>query len=282
MIDNIQKYTLPYIAIRGIISYAFYQISEKRIIANFDKIKINERGYQDRVEKIPELLTKFVNILEKNVEKENLNNLYYNLKDVKIKKKLYLKLLGIFGKYNSYENSIEYSAEKAIAHELLHLASTCYDKKNNTGQCGFVHYNGLLTFGRALNEGYTDLLARRFFNQKTRIYHDEVITAHFLELLVGEKNMHQYYFNNNIVGLINHLSKYMDKKDAIKFLLDMNLAFEFKNQFNPIYKLKYVQLQLKLYSLLKQYNWKLSTQFEVLKLLDCTTTTRTIIKKKTV
>jgi hypothetical protein len=70
MIDNIQKYTLPYIAIRGIISYAFYQISEKRIIANFDKIKINERGYQDRVEKIPELLTKFVNILEKMLKKK--------------------------------------------------------------------------------------------------------------------------------------------------------------------------------------------------------------------
>ncbi len=129
MKNSLIIYIAPYMIASGATSYVFAKMNEKKIIANFNKIKVGKRNFKKDSTKIPEELKELVKTIEKKVDKENLNNLYNNLKSVKVNRNFKMLLLAISGKYNTEKNTLEYSINSSIEHEFLHLASSHYDEK---------------------------------------------------------------------------------------------------------------------------------------------------------
>lgn len=246
-------YLAPLMLANGATNYILSKCQEKKIIANFNDIKT---GYVTSINKhfvIPNEIKDMVQLLEKSIPNENLYNLYNNLKTVQIEKQLSLLLLGIKGKYDSKNNILSYSLISSLEHELIHLASSYYDKGKQFWQSGFLNYSNNLVFAKAFNEGYTDLTARRIFNKKTKFYDEEVKIVEKIEQLFDKERLQKYYFNNDTVALINTLCKYMKREEVIKLFVTFDLGFDLKKQGNLIYKVIYASLESKLSDLYKQY-----------------------------
>lgn len=247
-------YLAPLMLANGATNYILSKNQEKKIIANFNNIKT---GYVTSINKnfvIPSEIKDLIQQLEKNIPKEYLYNLYNNLRTVQVEKQLSLLLLGIKGKYDSKNNILSYSLISCVEHELIHLASSYYDKDKNIWQSGFLNYSNNLVFAKAFNEGYTDLTARRIFNKKTKFYDEEVKIVEKFEQLFDKGKLQKYYFNNDVVALINTLCKYMKREEAIKLLITFDLGFDLKKQANLIYKVIYASLESKLSDIYKQYH----------------------------
>lgn len=274
----ILNYLAPYMVANGGISYAFYKSNEKKLMENFEKMQTKKC----RVKKIniPKEYKDIVDTFENHVDINNLNNLYNNIQNIKINRDIKLLLLGIGGKYSTEKNSINYSLERFRFHELMHMASTYFDEEQKINQTGFVHYLDKLSCGKALNEGYTDLMTRRIFKEKTKFYNSEVRLAMFIELLIGKESMQKYYFNNDFVGFINHLSKFIGREESLKFITISDLGFDLKKMGNPAYKAIYTNLELKLCNLFKEHNTSLKNQFDYLNLIDDDFITKNLTKIK--
>ena len=280
--DGLLTYVAAFILVNGVGNYVLFKKTEKKVITDFDHVKIAKLSSQYSIVKnIPDEIKILVKIIEEKVDSENLKNLYNNLSNVKVRQSFLLLLQGIKGQYNGEENILEYSLKTAKGHELLHLASSYYDKKNNICQSGFITHIGNVTFGRALNEGYTDLLTRRLFNSGTSFYNGEVKITRFFELLLNKKEMEKYYFNNDMPGLIKQLSNYVSREEAIKLITLFDFGFALKRQGNPAYLLVYEDLQLKLCNIYNKNKPKsLLKQYEYLQLLDESIVTKTVQKIK--
>lgn len=277
--DNfILNYLAPYMVANGGISYAFYKMNEKKILENFDKMKTATRT--GIATNIPKEHEEIIKIFRENVNRRNLKNFYYNIQDLKITKNNKLMLLGIGGKYSTEKNTIEYTLDSTLWHEVFHMASTYHNKETDVTQTGFVHYLDKISCCKALNEGYTDLCQRRVFNQKSKFYNGEVRFAIFLELLIGKENMEKYYFQNDFVGLVNHLSQYIDQKDVLKFFTALDFGFDMKKMSNPTYKAVYSYLELKLCELLKENNKDMEQITEYQNLIDESNITKVLTKVK--
>lgn len=261
-------------------NYVLHKQKEKKIIADFNKTTITKKREIPDENIIPNSLKRLVYQLEKNIDKENLNNLYRNLNDVTINKRFLMILGGIAGKYNSEKNTIDYSIKSALAHEFIHMASSYYDKDNNIKQSGFIDYSNNLAYGKALNEGYTDLLTRRIFNPTTKFYNEEVRVVRFVELLFDKKSLEKYYFTNDFIQVVKNLNKFMSTEEAIKLITTFDLGFDLKRQGNPAYKIIYTNLELKISDIFEKNNKSLLKQVDYLKLLSESPITSTIQKIK--
>ncbi len=266
--NSLLPYIVPYMLVNGATNFVSSKLSEKKIISNFHNFEFDKPFIDKNNIIIPDELKKYVEVLEKNICKENLSNLYNNITDVEVNKQPLLVLMGIKGKYDSEKNTLEYAQKSSIGHELLHLASSYHDKDKNITLSGFINYDKDFKYGKALNEGYTDLLARKLFNDKVSFYNEEVRIIKFLELLLNKDELQKYYFNNDLYGFIKRLETYMNKEDSIKFVLNFDLGFSLKKQANPLYKAVYTNLELQLCDLFKKHNKSLLKQIDYLKLLD--------------
>lgn len=102
---------------------------------------------------------------------------------------------------------------KTTKHELFHLSTNDGDKS------GFYINN----YARALNEGYTQILAERYFAEgigKTYLF--EVMFVKIIEQLVGQDKMEKYYFDLDLVSLINDLSKYESEQNIVNFIENLD------------------------------------------------------------
>lgn len=199
-------------------------------------------------------LIKFRKKLYKKFKSENLNLLNNNIKSLKVKIKyvapeiLLLKFAS--GKYKIRKNKIElikYFKDGTTHHELLHMASTFYDKKAKLGFCGFQQINYLKeeTIGRGLNEGYTEILTNRFFKKETKnIDYSYEICKFFvlkLEEIVEKDRMEKFYITADLAGLCKYLTNFDDFKNIILFLLNLdyliNHASLSKKKFKRYYEL---------------------------------------------
>ena len=175
-------------------------------------------------------------------KKSSIRNLGNNFQTLKINKKNKNKLImiikndGTQGNYNPKRNEINtYNDKKTtLNHELLHAASSNpffssigfnrifkENKENN------LRYNEI---GRGLNEGYTELLNNRISKEKSYSYIHLNKIAYLIELLFENKNeMKDYYFNNDIEGIIYELNKYINKEEIINLLIDIDELYYNKN-----------------------------------------------------
>ena len=176
-----------------------------------------------------EYIDKFISVITFNFDSVDLNNFYCNIKDIKIndKKPIRLPLMGSIttGRYDCTDNSIDiYNAEPGVIyHELFHMASSRYEdsaRYEGFATNDYENYYGYI--GHGLNEGYTELLTRRYFNTNEELslaYDYLIYFANLIEMIIGKDNMQKYYLNANLPGLVLYLSKYFSK-DTAELLID--------------------------------------------------------------
>ena len=187
-------------------------------------------------------IRRFVRIMETNFSREDLANFYNNFQSVEVSsKKLGFILLNILlrrnivGMYNTKDNVIRIDSKYAssIYHELLHMASTI--KTNGVYYSGFnqISYEGgEKSFGRGINEGYTEFLAQRYFTDasiKSTAYFYETRIAFHIEDIVGRGKMEKLYLRSNLKGLIDELKRYSSEENVLEFISNMDQFSDYVN-----------------------------------------------------
>lgn len=143
--------------------------------------------------------------LNKNVPINLLNCYYDNIKDLKYYENYYdLYKYEALGYYQRHDNRIVI-IDNVIFHELLHTAF-------NT---------------KFLCEGYTEFLNHKFFNKychnSYNSYQHETMICSILEEIIGEQKMIEYFFTNNVDGLVRDLSNlYGTKEEAKNFIKNLD------------------------------------------------------------
>lgn len=194
-------------------------------------------------------LIKFRKKLYKKFKNDNLKLLNFNITTLKIKIKyiapeiLLLKFNS--GKYYIKRNKIiilNSFKEESLSHELLHMASSIYDPRYNIAFCGFqqINFNKKETVGKGLNEGYTDLLNKRYFNDRTKYssyaYDLCMFFSEKLEQIVEKDKMEQFYLNADLFGLFKYLNNFDEGKNIVCFfvILDIlvdNISYSKRNKY---------------------------------------------------
>lgn len=180
-------------------------------------------------------ITDFIKIMKKNPNFD-LNIFFENIKTLKIKsdqkyfpenvqkfKKQFGNSLGGF--YRISENTVYLWKDCSfiLYHELFHVASTPRTANKETVITGFDQKINDKTIGESLNEGYTNLLTRRYFDENAIFYssyHFESNVTEIIEKLIGEDKMIKYFSTANLYGLISELTKYASSNEVIQFLID--------------------------------------------------------------
>ena len=178
----------------------------------------------------------------------NLDNFMRNIDNIKIYNK-WMNVFNLFdgtmAEYDSKKNTISlytpYLLETTFNHELLHVASSYYDKENDINYCGFFQENKSATLGDALNEGYTEYLNDKLFyiDISKTYYLYEMVVASLMEIIVGPNNMQKLYFDGDLYSLINILKKYNTLDGIRKFLLKMDFIMD--NRDNMLLRNKVVK-----------------------------------------
>lgn len=189
----------------------------------------------------------FKNKIVNNFDDLDLANFYSNILTLKVKKssnEVYGKLkIDVPSTYDYEKNVIIIDKHKiddyCLYHELFHLASNSFIKDND--MVGFYQYDHKKNLGQGLNEGYTELLTRRYFgkNNDSYSYEFEVIIAKCLEDIIGMKKMQSLYLRADLANLIGLLSKYVKTDDVIQFIKDLDYVSSFI--FNTEYQKTIIQ-----------------------------------------
>jgi len=188
--------------------------------------------------------------IESIIPKEASNNFYKNLSTLKIEIKKGEETQSTVGSsirtcsYNPLENKIKISQEyieyiselveeniiqsaephiiQAWAHELLHMASTVYDKESGIIRSGFDEYKDdgtAISANRGLTEGATEDLSRiiceRIFGTEVREeifsingYKKEMLIAQQLKMLCQNEFIEQYFGANGIQKIKTRIISY--------------------------------------------------------------------------
>ena len=123
---------------------------------------------------------------------------------------------------NMTEVEQQYDLDSTFTHELLHLATTY--RRGVVVSMGFQQVVPGVNFaGAGLNEGYTELINKRYFEKKTGndikmiygAYEEQQIFSIGIERLIGRKKMEQLFFDADLDGLVQEMTKYTDRQTAI-------------------------------------------------------------------
>lgn len=232
-LEKTKKYLEAYIKKENIKKPTYDALSEqeKQILANIlIKLKKDNKELYEFSKKLI-LFTK----------KSNLRNFENNITKLKIYKNKKNKLLMfikndyVIGTYEPIINIIKIHDDKktTLTHELLHTSSS----NPKYISIGFnTMFNEVETnlkydeFGRGLNEGYTELLNNRISKGKSYSYLFLNKIAYLIEQIFENKeDMKNYYFNNNIEGIIYELYKYIDEKEIIELLINIDELYYTKS-----------------------------------------------------
>ena len=237
-----------------------------------------------------EELKKFTEVITKNLKSEDLINFYNNINTLKTstKKFNFQNLLfkeSVVGNYDVKNNKILVSLEStsAIYHELLHMASSFY--KDGIKYSGFSqasNFNRYPTLGDGINEGYTELLNRRYFSKDNMIpysYEYEIKVAEKLETIIGKEKMESLYFTANLKGLINELNQYISEEEIMKLLSSTDFVLKYLDDnkirlskkrmlIDSLKNINLILLKAYTYKLIKDYELNIITQQELINKLS--------------
>lgn len=187
--------------------------------------------------KLIEALKIFTQGMIKFFPQEDLINFYNNVNTLKIsnstfKLKNFILRTSTAGTYDTKKNKItvdENNCSTTIFHELLHMASSTFT--NGIRYSGFnqASIKKGLNIGNGLNEGYTELLCRRYFAENTEVtnaYEYQVFTTERLEKIVGKEKMQSLYLNANLPGLIDELKQYSTEEEIMEFIASTDFVLE--------------------------------------------------------
>lgn len=182
-------------------------------------------------QKFGETVLRFAKFMVDKFPPENLINFYNNINKLIVSQKSDFKRKEIMGQYNIGENKIEISDESSIYHELFHMSSTIL--KGGVICTGFnqeIFKPKRISLGEGINEGYTQLLTKRYFENIAfkDSYSYLVIVASTLERVVGQEKMEKLYLNTDLFGLINELKSYASEEEIMNFIAATDF---FRNHF---------------------------------------------------
>ena len=235
----------------------------------YTDIEISQIGSK----KVREAVLEFADILEKEFPKDSLINFYNNVNEVKIKRNGGILFLSAEGTYSCEKNKIDYCTLTSIYHELFHMASAVFDNERKLGYAGFrqAYYKPGselkgINIGVGINEGYTQLLALRYFGDKHKIsktYKFEVGIVEKLEKIVGQDEMKRLYLNANLMGLIENLKQYANEEDVLNFINGVDLVSKHSSDLFLLSNDKMKTSIINVYTfLLQAYITKLKKQVE--------------------
>ena len=210
------KYKLKTVPKRGHIEFS------KKII---DKLRDISYRYNEKVD-YSSYLSYFDNVVSYYFPSELLDNYRRNISTLVINRLHFqigdfLKVGRFYGRYNDKYNYIQIDADEeskvSLFHELFHLASNDMKRYN----VGLSFNNGM---GRALTEGYTDLLTERYFGNAgyKRSYYIESTYASLLEQIVGKEFMERCYLTADVRSLILELEKYDSMDNILCFINELD------------------------------------------------------------
>ena len=208
------------------------------------RAKFNRRFPIERADRLLDSINnkyvdRFVFTLFVSNKYDYLDNFYSNLSNsIIIKNRLLQKIFlsnnnyggHCLSRHNSYlilgnDKDLEKNhATLTPYHELFHLLTTRFDSDNDV-RIGF-QYND---FGKALNEGYTEIMTRRYFGYLNE--NDCNTCLHFtwfaemVEDIIGKDKMEYYYLKSDIEGLILELEKYLPREKVINMIKSMDKMF---------------------------------------------------------
>lgn len=172
-------------------------------------------------------IKRFTDTITTEFKKKDLKIFYTNINKLTIEINDKLEEINSTAQYSITNNKIEFVSdyEDSIFHELFHMTSTILSQKET--RSGFYKSYALVDnrtyIGLGLNEGYTDLLANRYFGSKI-FYVSEADIAETVELLIGKEKMEKLYLNADQDGLLNELTKYASPYDVVEFLISLDDA----------------------------------------------------------
>ncbi len=219
------------------------ELRQNQQVAAIDKEKVS-------------ILRPYLEKLKNYTDPDNLKTIYNNLQTAKVDKKFpYIIFLGInmSAYYVPRDNTITYFSPKSLGHEFLHLASSSYDEKRKLIFSGFMQRSSEFSIGRGINEGYTELLASKIYNEgEVRAYTRKVKIARLLELFFDDpKDMEKLYFNHDLPELIHYLEGFAKRDEIIKFLIEVDhMSNPISTSLHPIYP-TYASIKTQL----KLHNW---------------------------
>ncbi len=217
--------------------YRLQKIDKRLTVVDIDKVKeitINHYIEKDKVfvntesDKINKIFENFVNVMNENFEEKDLGNLYDNIIWVLFKKHRFTKYNGDYGPVTNVIRSLSEDEIDSINHELIHMSANPYDDTDDYG--GFYYTLDNYVIGYGLDEGYTELLNKRYFNSKTQnAYRLQIIICRYLEELVGQKKMEKMYLNANLFGLIKELKQTHETKEIERFIAAIDFTHDYDN-----------------------------------------------------
>lgn len=206
------------------------EIEDKQeITVDIDKLTIDEK-YKPYIKEF----------VKKTSDNFNFRNPNEKLKTLTIKPKPILLTLmhpTSEASYDIFNNKIYAGKriEDSIYHELFH-AFTTYKENNFSIYSGFNYINIDTDIARRLSEGYTDLLANRYFDSVVS-YMIEANIARKTEIILEEKNMQNLYASNNLYAIIKFLSMFSSEEEAITFISSVDKLSTYRNNIKKSIKI---------------------------------------------
>ena len=185
-------------------------------ITKNDKSYIIDKSFGEEAKTIKNQVENFTNTFESNFGEQENRNFKRNLASLYIKKNTDLTHPDATGEYSVLKNTIfiKKNVGLTLYHELFHTAA------NINENSGFERQENNLVYYRGINEGYTDLMTSKYFDDgKSRPgYFAETTICAMLDEIVGKDIMEKLYLNSNVEGLLNELYKYFGDDKALELL----------------------------------------------------------------
>lgn len=167
--------------------------------------------------------------LESKLSHHELAYFHSNVKNLKVTERSSL-LSKVFKKeqkdsYNPRRNKITLqnaSNGTITMHDMLHLASTT--REGGDVLSGFSQDRHFVKMGFGLNQGYTQLLNRRYFNRDCSFDSClEEMLAEYIEKIVGQDQMEYYYLIGELKYLHEDIAKYTSKEEADALIVSLDI-----------------------------------------------------------
>lgn len=178
----------------------------------------------------------------------------HNFSTLKLEKTNSILKTGAHGVYEGTKNIIQYVKNNSIilGHEVLHMASYMYDRNLNIHYHGFMQQKNKTILCTGLNEGYTELLNARIFNNgKVHAYPRLVRIVKLLEeFFPNPRLMAHYYFTCNLPAFLQNLRQYCTEEEIKEILHGLDRLYEYAYApANPEAVILETQLASKLYTI---------------------------------
>ena len=200
------------------------EISLNKNLFDTSNYYIIDKNFDNDYNDVYSKVERFKALIERTFDNEAKRNFKRNISTLYIKKENKLQNEKANAEYSADSNTIFIKRDSGLTiyHELWHAASA--------SEVGYIGFEKNRKY-RGLNEGYTDLMTKRYFDDGTHVphYKIEFYFCLMIESIISKSIMERLYLKADVDSLINEFSKYLDHEKVIKVfeLLDIicNEAF---------------------------------------------------------